>query len=171
MEAPVRTWLKERKTIIERPRIFKPEEIVKTSFHAGGAILERTKVKGTVGEKEISALFDTGIHPCLIAPRLVEEVGVREIGEAEMTTPSGVVMVKEVELDEVEVRGKVRPEPRAVVTEGIPIDFVVGRDVMEWIGVKLDPKGMRILSNPHDLNPHNPNTYDLGYALTRPTEL
>jgi len=165
MGGPIRNFLRERKTIIERPRIFKPEETALTSFHRGGTIIEDVRIKGTLAEKEVSAMFDTGIHPCMITPKLAEEVGVREIEEVEMTTPFGITKVKEVELEEVEVKGKIRHEPRAVMTEGIPIDFLVGRDVMEWLDIKLDPREMKIIMNPGG----NPN--GLKYALTRPIEL
>ena len=144
---PLRKFLEEWQPVFPRKKLIKSHGAIPPT---GGAIIEEVTLYGTRGSRVVAALFDTGAEPCVIKPSLADEIGVTEVGIRWVETPFGQEYeIKEVELEKIVIRGKERPKPRAAVATPVGVDFLVGRDVMEWIGVKLEPKKlMMTLSNP-----------------------
>ena len=146
----LRKFLEEWQPIFPRKKLI-GSKTERTTLPTGGAIIEEVTLYGTKGSKVVPALFDTGAEPCVIKPSLADEIGVTEVGVRRVETPFGVEYeIKEVELEKIVIRGKERPKPRAAVATPVGVDFLVGRDVMEWIGVKLEPKKLKMTINPND---------------------
>ena len=149
-KGPLRKFLEEWQPIFPRRKLIGSQG-QRTMPRTGGEIIEEVTLYGTKGSKVVAALFDTGAEPCVIKPSLADEIGVTEVGVRTVETPfAEKYEIKEVELEKIVIRGKERPKPRAAVATPVGVDFLVGRDVMEWIGVKLEPKKMKMTINPSD---------------------
>ena len=147
-KGPLRKFLEEWQPVIPRKKLIGSQG-QRTILRTGGAIIEEVTLYGTKGSRIVAALFDTGAEPCVIKPSLADEIGVTEVGVRMVETPfAEKYEIREVELEKIVIRGKERPKPRAAVATPVGVDFLVGRDVMEWIGVKLEPKKLRMTINP-----------------------
>jgi len=107
-----------------------------------GRIEKKVKLCGKNKCKELTGLFDTGSDKTTISPELAEELGVHFTNfEWETEIPTGeIVITKEAELGEIEILGSKRPSPRVSVFPGLGKDCIIGNDLMQELGIVLDPE-------------------------------
>jgi len=110
-----------------------------------GRIEHKVRLCGERTCKEQKGLFDTGSDYTYITPQLAKELDVKYTGFTTQTEVADKrkIPTKEAELKELEVLGCKRVKPRVMVAN-IGKEVIVGNDVMQLFGIKLDPKKHKI---------------------------
>ncbi len=117
-----------------------------------GLIYKSLRLEGSLGEREVRALFDTGASECFIRQDIAQEVAV--LGKAparlrfEMAT--GFVETDQVVFAQVVVNGY----PlffTFVVIEGLSEELILGSNFLQRWKIRLDPEKEEIIIDPSAL--------------------
>lgn len=116
-----------------------------------GSIREEVKIVGTLKEKKITALFDTGASRNYIRKQLsdgdnVDSIGFgtyegeHEVTLADMSKAKG----ERVRFKELVIKDVSEEEPKFVIMEHLLDDVIIGVDSMQRLGISPDPLNEKI---------------------------
>ena len=110
-----------------------------------GRIQHSVRLCGEKVCKEEKGLFDTGSDYTYLSPKLARQLDAKFTGfefETEVADKR-TMSTREAELEEIEILGCKRIKPRVMVAD-IGTDLIVGNDIMQLLGIRLDPKNHKI---------------------------
>jgi len=116
-----------------------------------GVIKEVVEIVGTRKSKKISALFDSGAYRNYIKKELedgnrVEDIGfhIFEGAHSAILANGNIAVGERVRFKEIRIKERSAKEPRFVIMEDLIEDVIIGVELMQKLGITLDPLDEKI---------------------------
>ncbi len=127
------------------------EKVVTGDFDSMGIIKEKIEIIGMRKSKRISALFDSGAYRNYIRKKFEDGDRAEDIGfhvfegtHRAILANGDIAMGERVRFKEVRIKERCVNEPSFVIMENLIEDVIIGVELMQKLGVTLDPPNEKI---------------------------
>ena len=124
-----------------------------------GSIKDEVRIVGTLKEKELTALFDTGAYRNYIRKRLFDGDNVESIGFDTYEGEHNVLLADEsktkgerIRFKELVIRNLSEKEPEFIMMEKLLDDVIIGVNSMQRLGISPDPLSEKVLIRKRSLH-------------------
>ena len=141
-----------RKRILKEPLFPRLQQRMESKrIMAQSPIFIPVVLVGNKKTKKVVAMIDTGSYYSMIRPNLANEIGYTFLRDEDFETGAGIIKLPLGKIKKIELDGHIHDEPHVIINQYTAVDFNVGVQVIEDLGLTLDFKNRRIgglASNP-----------------------